>query len=57
MMFLSGADKSKYWALRNELSNDYAKGIDNYPATLDGMPRLLNNYRSATMNTQVGPKA
>jgi hypothetical protein len=45
MMFLSGADKNRYFELRNELSNDYAKGNDNYPSTLDGMLRLLNNYR------------
>jgi hypothetical protein len=46
MMFLSGADKERYWKLRDELSNDYAKGADNYPSTLDGMLRLLNNYKT-----------
>jgi hypothetical protein len=46
MMFLSGADKTKFWKLWDELSNDYAKGTDNYPSTLDGMLRLLNNHRS-----------
>jgi hypothetical protein len=46
MMFLSGADKDRYWKLRNELSNDYAKGVSNYPCTLDGMLRLLNNYKT-----------
>ena len=45
MMFLSGADGNRYWKLREELSNDYAKGANNYPETLDGMLRLLNNYK------------
>ena len=47
MMFLRGADRNRYWKLRDELSNDYAKGVDNYPTTLDGMLRLLNNYKGA----------
>jgi hypothetical protein len=45
MMFLSGADGNRYWKLREELSNDYAKGANNYPDTLDGMLRLLNNFK------------
>jgi hypothetical protein len=51
MMFLSGADRTRYWKLRDELSNDYAKGTDNYPNTLDGMLRLLNNHRSGIKNS------
>lgn len=48
MMFLSGADSQKYYKLRDDLSKDYAKGVDNYPNTVDGMMRLLNNYKIPT---------
>lgn len=51
MMFLSGADKVRYWKLWDELSNNYAKGIDNYPSSVDRMLRLLNNYRSGLKST------
>jgi hypothetical protein len=45
MMLLSGANNNRFWKLREDLANDYTKGRDNYPSTVDGMLRLLNNYK------------
>ena len=45
MMLLSGANKGRFWKLREDLANDYTKGRDNYPSTVDGMLHSLNNYK------------
>ena len=43
-MLLSGADQKRFGSLKKELHNDYLKGTDNYPYTLDRAVRLLENY-------------
>jgi hypothetical protein len=45
MMFLSGANNSKFWKLREDLANDYVKGRDNYPSTVDAALRMMNTYK------------
>ena len=43
-LLLSGADQKRFGMLKKELHNDYLKGTDNYPYTLDRAVRLLENY-------------
>ena len=42
--FLRGANNELYGDLKIELENDYAKGLDNYPASVDEAVALLNAY-------------
>jgi hypothetical protein len=43
-IFLMGADKSRFGQLIEDLSNDYASGIDRYPKTLESTLKLLSTY-------------
>ena len=43
-MFISGAKKERYRDLKTELLNDYAKGDDNWPTSVDEAVQLLNTY-------------
>ena len=42
--FLRGANSELYGDLKIELEDDYAKGLDNYPANVDEAVALLNAY-------------
>ena len=42
--FLNGANNELYGDLKIELENDYAVGLDNYPASVDEAVALLNAY-------------
>jgi len=41
--FLSGANRDRYSALRNELANQYTSGNDLYPKTMDQCLTMLNH--------------
>ena len=43
-MFISGTSKERYGDLKTELLNDYAKGVDNWPTSVDEAVQLLNTY-------------
>ena len=43
-MLLRGADNSRYFQLKVDLSNDMMKGTDNYPMTIVKTMRLLTDY-------------
>jgi len=43
-MLLRGADNGRYFQLKVDLSNDMAKGTDNYPKTIVETMRLLTDY-------------
>lgn len=43
-MLLRGGDQSRYAKLKDDLSNDMAKGIDNFPKTIVETTRLMNDY-------------
>ena len=43
-MLLRGADNSRYFQLKVDLSNDMTKGTDNFPKTIVETMRLLTNY-------------
>ena len=43
-IFLDGSNLEKYKNLKNDLENDFSKGTDNYPPTLERAVRLLKKY-------------
>ena len=43
-MLLRGADNSRYYQFKVDLSNDMTKGADNYPKTIVETLRLLTDY-------------
>jgi hypothetical protein len=54
MMILSGANGSMFFKLRQDLSDDYAKGHDSYPTTVDGVLHLLSNHSTPTTRRVAG---
>jgi hypothetical protein len=44
--YLSGSDKNRYGSLVEDLENDYTKGNNNYPETLNAAYNLVVNYRN-----------
>ncbi len=55
-MILHGANNSKYFQLKNDLSNDTTKGADNFPKTIIETMRLLANCKAPPRLQQVcGP--
>jgi hypothetical protein len=44
-MILRGADQSRYAKLKDNLSNDMTKGVDNFPKTIVEAMRLMTNYK------------
>ncbi|KAL3810038.1 hypothetical protein ACHAXA_000207 [Cyclostephanos tholiformis] len=44
-MLLRGGDQSRYGKLKDDLSNDMAKGVDNFPKTVVETTRLMNDYK------------
>ncbi len=49
-LVISGADKQRYWKLKDELANNYLLGTDQYPDTLDKAVRILGNYQTSRVN-------
>ncbi len=47
-MLLRGADQSKYSKLKDDLSNNMTKGVDNFPKTLVKTLQLMSNYKVPT---------
>ena len=45
--FIMGSDKSRYWKYLEDLENDFLKGRDDYPITLNDAYRVLSNYKTA----------
>jgi hypothetical protein len=43
-MLLRGTDNSRYFQLKEDLSNNMTKGTDNYPKTIVETKRLLTDY-------------
>jgi hypothetical protein len=43
-MIVSEASRAKFSSLKADLNNDYLKGVDNYPPTIEGAHNLLENY-------------
>jgi hypothetical protein len=54
MIFLAGADKERYGALKKELNNSYLAKKDNYPTSLDTTLQLLSNYQDHTAGDRFG---
>jgi hypothetical protein len=44
-MLLWGVDQSRYSKLKYKLSNDMAKGVDNFPKTMVKTLQLMSNYK------------
>ncbi len=44
-MALCGADQSRFKKLKDDLSNDMSKGVDNFPKTLVEAMRLMTDYK------------
>jgi hypothetical protein len=44
-MLLLGADQSRYAKLKDDLSNDMTKGVDNFPKTMVEGMRLMTSYK------------
>ncbi len=42
-MLLRGANNSRYYQLKVDLSNDMTKGTDNFPKTMGKIMRILTN--------------
>ena len=54
MIFLAGADKERYGALKMELNNSYLATKDNYPTSLDTTLQLLSHYQDHTAGDRSG---
>ncbi len=44
-ILLWGADQSMYSKLKDDLSNDMIKGVDNFPKTIVKMLQLMSEYK------------
>jgi hypothetical protein len=44
-MALHGADQSRYGKLKDNLSNNMTKGVDNFPKTIFDTMRLMSDYK------------
>ena len=44
-LLISGASRSKYGKLKDELANNYLLGTDQYPNTFKKAQRILSNYQ------------
>ncbi len=44
-LLISGADRNRYWKLKDELANNYLLGTDQYPDMFDKAMRILRNYQ------------
>ncbi len=44
-MLIWGADQSRYLKLKDNLSNDMAKGVNNFPKTMVKTLQLTSNYK------------
>ena len=45
--FIVGADKARYWKYLEDLENDFLKGRNDYPTTLNDAYIVLSNYKTA----------
>jgi hypothetical protein len=54
MIFLAGADKERYGALRMELNNSYLAAKDNYPTSLDTTLQLLSHNQDHKAGDRFG---
>ena len=46
-LLVGGANRGKFGGLKRDLANDYLKGTDNYPTTIEDARNLLQNYEPA----------
>jgi hypothetical protein len=51
-LMLSGANRDRYGALRNELANQYGFGNDLYPKTIDQCLKMMNRWVDAAPTHQ-----
>ncbi len=49
-LLISGADKQRYRNLKNDLTNNYLLGTDQYPNMFDKALRILRNYQTSKPN-------
>ena len=45
-LLISGADKTRFGRLKNELANNYLLGSDQYPGTYEKAMHILGNYQT-----------
>ena len=45
-LLISGASRSKYGKLKDELANNYLLGTDQYPDTYEKAQRILSNHQN-----------
>ena len=45
MVFLLGSDRTRYGKMIDEFENDFLKGIDHYPTTVNEVYNLLTNWK------------
>ena len=48
-LITNGADNGRYKQLKDALHNQYTMGTDNYPKTIEGAIKILNNYKVTTI--------
>jgi hypothetical protein len=49
-LLISGADKTRFGRLKDELANNYLLGSDQYPDTYEKAMRILGNYQTTRTN-------
>ena len=49
-LLISGADKTRFGRLKDELANNYLLGSDQYPDTYEKAMRILGNYQTTRAN-------
>ena len=49
-LLISGADRTRYGRLKDELANNYLLGTDQYPDTFEKAMRILGNYQITRLN-------
>ena len=49
-LLISGADKTRFRRLKDELANNYLLGTDQYPDTYEKAMRILGNYQTTKTN-------
>ena len=46
-LLISGADKTRFGRLKDELANNYLLGTDQYPDTYEKAVHILGNYQTS----------
>jgi hypothetical protein len=54
LLLISGANKTRYWRLKEQLATNYLLGTDQYPNIIEKATIILGNYQGAKLSQPGG---